>query len=146
MGSAAAPTTANAAEAAPATAPAAASEAVAAAPAAPTPVQTSNIQGCALAFVQGNSSYSMFQQILNAAPSTSNYSSESQSWHGSIQHQKVFPSLTTGFLPLAVAYGSCFHARLFRMWLAGIVEASLIHWWLLLAKSCFVRAYCRHPQ
>lgn len=71
MSAAAAPDTAAAAAAAPATAPAPANDYAPVVPqATPAP------QGCALSFVQGNSSYSKFQQILNAAPSTSNFSSE----------------------------------------------------------------------
>ncbi len=68
-----APSSADAGMGAPASGPA---EASAAAPSAPVPVQTTAPQGCALSFVGGNSSYSKFQQILNAAPSTSNFSSE----------------------------------------------------------------------
>ncbi|EIE23265.1 hypothetical protein COCSUDRAFT_33294 [Coccomyxa subellipsoidea C-169] len=61
----------------PAAAPAA--EESAAAPAAvatsmAVPQATPAPSGCALSFVQGNSSYSKFGEILNAAPSTSNFS------------------------------------------------------------------------
>ncbi|BDA50254.1 hypothetical protein COCOBI_15-3830 [Coccomyxa sp. Obi] len=77
MAAASVPSTAPMAATAPAAAesaaaPAAAPEAMATPM--PVPQATPAPQGCALSFVQGNSSYSKFQEILNAAPSSSNYS------------------------------------------------------------------------
>ena len=62
------------AEAAPAAEESAAAPSALATPMA-VPQSTPAPNGCALSFVQGNSSYSKFQEILNAAPYTSNFSS-----------------------------------------------------------------------
>lgn len=69
-----APMSAPMAAAAPVAAEAAAAPDAVATPMA-VPQATPAPQGCALSFVQGNSSYSKFKQILDAAPSTSNFSS-----------------------------------------------------------------------
>lgn len=39
------------------------------------PSQTPAPSGCALTFVQSNSSYSMFNDIINSAPQSANFSS-----------------------------------------------------------------------
>ncbi|KAK9903337.1 hypothetical protein WJX75_003171 [Coccomyxa subellipsoidea] len=73
MAAVSAPNTAPMAAAAPAADESAAAPAAVATPMA-VPQSTPPPNGCALSFVQGNSSYSKFQQILNAAPYTSNFS------------------------------------------------------------------------
>ena len=75
MAAVSAPSTAPMAAAAPAADESAAAPAAMATPMA-VPQSTPPPNGCALSFVQSNSSYSKFQQILNAAPYTSNFSSE----------------------------------------------------------------------